>query len=93
MKTDRSSPLLPRVTRLRLTDAVRCRIAIVRRAARLVDAIGYSKYELAKVEIAEEILALVDDQEHAARLRQLPATTVAAVVDVRLVPKRRRRSA
>jgi len=88
MKTDRPSTLLPRVTRLRLTEAVRCRIAIVRRAARL----SYPQYELAKIELADEILALVDEQEQAARLRRLPERAAPAVVSVCHEAKRRRRA-
>lgn len=93
------SNVVPKIRRIKLTDAVRYRIALVRRAYELDcphAAYDYTAIDQAKRELADELIALVEAQEsveRAARLRRLPNRAVAAVVELSLRPKRGRRRA
>lgn len=90
------------MTTLKLTEAIRARLAILRYAASYVgdDGLEYERlfprrYDLLKLEFADEVLDAIRDQAAARRLRlkslaALPRPAPAAVVEVRLTRKKKR---
>lgn len=84
-----------KLKRLLLTDDLLSGILLVQRAAALADEgrVDWIQSDLARVELADAIVAAFTEQS-ADRTRRLPerATGLAPVVEVRLTPKRRRRA-
>jgi hypothetical protein len=85
-----------KLSRLKLTDAIKARIAIVRFGETYVNGGGvgpltYSDLDLLKVELANELLLELEQQEadRVAQLNDLPRPGPVPVVEVSLHPKRR----
>lgn len=86
---------MPKLKRLTLTDELRARVGLARRARHLAGEghVAYSTYELELIDLSRAFLCALDEQTErpAGRLPER-LSSLSPIVELRLSPKRRHRA-